>query len=41
MAGDLNSIVFEPENSVGIGKIAQYFAVRIGLFGYLSVGTKI
>ena len=32
MAGDLYSIVFESENSVGIEKITLYFVVRGDLF---------
>ena len=32
MAGDLNSIVFKSENSVGIEKITLYFVVGIRLF---------
>ena len=41
MAGDLNSIVFKSENSVGSEKITRYFAVRICLFNYFRRGRKL
>ena len=38
MAGDLNSIVFKSENSVGIEKITLYFVVGIRLFNHFQRG---
>ena len=38
MAGDLNSIVFKSENSVGMEKITLYFVVGICLFNHFQRG---
>ena len=38
MAGDLNSIVFKPEHSMGIEKITLYFVVGIYLFNNFQRG---
>ena len=38
MAGDLNSIVFKSEKSVGIEKITLCFVVVIRLFNYFQRG---
>ena len=38
MAGDLNSIVFKSENSVGMEKISLYFVVGIRLFNHFQRG---
>ena len=38
MAGDLNSIVFESENSVGMEEITLYFVVGIRLFNNFQRG---
>ena len=36
MAGDLNSIVFKPEHSMGIEKITLYFVVGIRLINHFQ-----
>ena len=41
LAGDLNSIVFKSENSVGMEKITRYFALRIYLFHYFPRGQDL
>ena len=42
MAGDLNSIVFKSENSVGMEKITLYFVVGTRLFNHFQIlGTNI
>ena len=41
MAGDLNSIVFKSENSVGMEKRTLYFTVRICLFNHFRRGQKL
>ena len=41
LAGDLKSIVFKSENSVGIEKITRYFAMRIYLFNHFRWGQEL